>query len=372
MKKLISLLMLVVLGIGILSSSQQVETQELGYAERTIKALENTVGEWKKEKDQLDEKMEQFDGQLGTMEQNIVELKKQVDKKADKEEQESDSKQQLESNSDSKQQAEVKQVTAENSSEQSIEKKEEVSPTPQSLIGKMVKPSYPKDAHNLGVEGDVKLAVSVKSSGKVEEIKILESDDERFNNTVRLTIKHAWEFESHPADYQLTFITKFRDGTTQIEDLALAKVVEQKIKNNRGTKSKWISKESITTETAADHTMVMKRYKGESGVVTGRPDIIYENILCGTVPIGMGKFRTGFGGEIRNNSGIDNPPLALITYDYKGKVIGEYGFAGPSSGEVDYFTLLEVSKGSSFEITINPGYEIPRVSTFPELAEYLH
>ena len=34
-----------ILGIGILSGSQQVETQELGYAERTIKALENTVRE---------------------------------------------------------------------------------------------------------------------------------------------------------------------------------------------------------------------------------------------------------------------------------------------------------------------------------------
>ncbi|MGM0370334.1 MAG: energy transducer TonB, partial [Bacillota bacterium] len=74
-------------------------------------------------------------------------------------------------------------------------------------------PAYPKDASNLGIEGNVKLAVDVSKMGDIEEVTVLESaDDERLNRIAKRTIEGGWEFKPADKSYQIELIVKFKQS----------------------------------------------------------------------------------------------------------------------------------------------------------------
>lgn len=74
-------------------------------------------------------------------------------------------------------------------------------------------PSYPKNAMNEGVEGNVTLHILVKADGSLEDIRVSPSaTDSRLVNAAVLSIKRAWKFKPVTQNYYIDLVFSFRDS----------------------------------------------------------------------------------------------------------------------------------------------------------------
>ncbi len=85
-------------------------------------------------------------------------------------------------------------------------------PTAQEMIVKNGDPVYPKNAANTGIEGTVKLLLSVNPSGEIDSVEILESSQyEQLDLQAQRTIKYGWKLKADKSAYQIKLLVHFRD-----------------------------------------------------------------------------------------------------------------------------------------------------------------
>lgn len=80
---------------------------------------------------------------------------------------------------------------------------------------KSVPPAYPPEAKKAGIQGVVKLEATVDKTGKVSEIKLLESPDDSLAKAAADAVKQ-WEYSPYlgkdkkPAVFMMTVTVKFK------------------------------------------------------------------------------------------------------------------------------------------------------------------
>lgn len=80
------------------------------------------------------------------------------------------------------------------------------------VIGFGQKPTYPKDADNEGVEGEVLIRVLVKKDGSIENTEFRKrSVDSRLDNAAVDSLKRAWSFKPNTDEYFIDIMFSFAD-----------------------------------------------------------------------------------------------------------------------------------------------------------------
>lgn len=80
------------------------------------------------------------------------------------------------------------------------------------VMGFGSKPSYPKDAQNEEVEGEVLVRVLLKRDGTIEAIEpIKRSGDSRLDNAALNSLKREWVFKPGIEDYYVEILFTFED-----------------------------------------------------------------------------------------------------------------------------------------------------------------
>lgn len=73
------------------------------------------------------------------------------------------------------------------------------------------RPTYPKDAENVGIEGDVSLRIMVLPDGSLEEPRILQSSgDKRLDQAAINFVKQEWAFKPNPEPYYIDVVFVFK------------------------------------------------------------------------------------------------------------------------------------------------------------------
>ncbi|AZR72623.1 hypothetical protein BBF96_04005 [Anoxybacter fermentans] len=106
---------------------------------------------------------------------------------------------------------------AEPAQESEEEKKPALPSHPNATIARSIKPVYPKNAANEGVEGTVDLLVRIKADGTVQDVQITKSsNDVRLDNVALNTIKSGWRFKPYPYSYTIEITIEYKDGDTRV------------------------------------------------------------------------------------------------------------------------------------------------------------
>lgn len=80
------------------------------------------------------------------------------------------------------------------------------------VMGFGSKPSYPKDAQNEEVEGEVLVRVLIKKDGAIEAIEpIKSSGDSRLDNAALNSLKREWVFKPSIEDYYVDILFTFEE-----------------------------------------------------------------------------------------------------------------------------------------------------------------
>jgi TonB family protein len=78
------------------------------------------------------------------------------------------------------------------------------------VLGFGRKPSYPKNAENEGVEGEVLVRVLITKDGEIESIELIEqSGDSRLDNAAFNSLKREWTFKPNTEDYYVDILFTF-------------------------------------------------------------------------------------------------------------------------------------------------------------------
>ena len=72
-------------------------------------------------------------------------------------------------------------------------------------------PSYPKNAMNEGVEGEVKIQILVRSNGSLEDVLLShKSGDSRLDRMVVNTFRQNWHFKPSLQNYYIDLSVSFK------------------------------------------------------------------------------------------------------------------------------------------------------------------
>ena len=283
--------MLAVLGIGILGGSQNVQTQELGYTERTVEELKATVNELAREKNQLEER--------------VVELISQVE--------------------------DIEAHQFDESLEDQIKEKVNVE-------------DFQAVVHGLEVEIDKKL-------GPEAEDKWAEKIVEKTAGIEDLIKDIAKDIEKAVEE---------KPGREEIEAMIEGKLIEmrEEVKEGKkGTRSKIISRETVTRSTPKSppfDKIEGMNIKGESGRVVGAPDITYSNVVFQT---GVVTSAANGGRSPRLSISFDRDvyeegrEFVLAAYDKEDELLFEKELNRPYVGD-GVASFGNISEMESFEIRV--------------------
>lgn len=83
------------------------------------------------------------------------------------------------------------------------------------VLGFGEKPSYPKNAINEGIEGEVLIRVHIKADGTLEGTEFIKrSGDSRLDNAAANSLKREWTFKPNAEDYYIDIMFTFTNYET--------------------------------------------------------------------------------------------------------------------------------------------------------------
>lgn len=83
------------------------------------------------------------------------------------------------------------------------------------VLGFGAKPSYPKNAENEGVEGEVLIRVFITKDGVIESTRFIKrSGDSRLDNAAAKSLEREWTFKPNTEDYYIDIMFTFSNYET--------------------------------------------------------------------------------------------------------------------------------------------------------------
>ncbi|WP_027340269.1 energy transducer TonB [Halonatronum saccharophilum] len=182
-------------------SEQEVVQEEVGSEEKIIEDEAEDIPD----EPTIDEDQEEESEDILTSEDSTEEVKVSEGEGEEK---------QKEKDSTKEENEEIKEGEEVEGEEVKEEAKEDPPPPPvaQDMIFSNIIPSYPKNAANAGVEGEVELLVRVSADGSIQGVDIVESSqNQNLDNVAKLTVERGWEFEPYNSDYSIRLLVTFED-----------------------------------------------------------------------------------------------------------------------------------------------------------------